>query len=50
MTADKRQKLRDLLEYTTIRDRDLDLEIMADWAAVDREWMAAFDEPSEESK
>jgi len=32
-----REALRKRLEFTTIRDRDLDLEVMADWAAVDEE-------------
>jgi hypothetical protein len=47
MTADERKQLRALLECTTIRDIDLDQEIMEDWADVDREWMATFDEPVE---
>jgi CopG family transcriptional regulator/antitoxin EndoAI len=32
-----REALRKRLEFTAIRDRDLDLEVMADWAAVDEE-------------
>jgi hypothetical protein len=48
MTTNEKEKLRALLEYTTKRDIDLDREIMAEWADVDREWMARFDEPPEE--
>ncbi len=32
-----REALRKRLEFTAIRDRDLGLEIMAEWAAVDEE-------------
>jgi hypothetical protein len=42
--------MRALLEYTTKRDIDLDHEIMAEWADVDREWMAQFYEPPGEPK
>jgi len=48
MTVDEKEKLRTLLEYTTKRDVDLDREIMAEWADVDREWMQQFDEPLQE--
>lgn len=48
MTVDEKEKLRALLEYTAKRDIDLDREIMAEWADIDREWMERFDEPSQE--
>jgi CopG family transcriptional regulator/antitoxin EndoAI len=32
-----REALRKRLEFTAIRDRDLDREVMAEWAAVDEE-------------
>ncbi len=50
MAVNEREKMRALLEYTTKRDIDLDHEIMAEWADVDREWMEQFDEPPGEPK
>jgi CopG family transcriptional regulator/antitoxin EndoAI len=38
-----REALRKRLEFTAIRDRDLDLEVMADWAAVDEETWRRID-------
>jgi Arc/MetJ-type ribon-helix-helix transcriptional regulator len=37
------EAMRTLLEQTTIRDRDLDLEIAAEWAAVDSETWQQLD-------
>jgi|HubBroStandDraft_1064217.scaffolds.fasta_scaffold3291513_1 hypothetical protein len=48
MTVDEKEKLRALREFTTIRDIDLDHEIMAEWADLDREWMERFDEAPED--
>jgi hypothetical protein len=42
ISTQSKDALRALLEYTTVRDADLDREIMKDWAEVDRESWQKF--------